>query len=179
MPSFDTLVTPAPYRALVIDDEVQICTMLVGVLGQSGWDVVVGTRVSEAELALKDKSRTLDLVMLDIKLPDGDGMKLIPLAQSRRDQPDVVIMTGYPTPERMLEALRLGVLDFIYKPFTIADIGNMLRRRTIRERIRLGLMAERFERVDDEFKTVHSELKDIRGLLDSVIQAQALRRSQG
>jgi response regulator of citrate/malate metabolism len=115
-------------------------------------------------------------MIVDVRLPDGDGMDLIPLANQRRAAPDVVVITGFATEETLKKALRLGVLDFLEKPFSAANVGEMLRARTIRERQRIGIRDEKFERVDREFGVLHAELRGIRELLDSWASGTELRR---
>lgn len=175
MPSNTVLVTPVPHRALVVDDEAAICAMLAAQLANAGWDAVMATRLSEARLAIEDRSKTLDMVFVDLRLPDGDGMELIPLIAERRDRPDVVIVTGYHDEETLLRAIRHGVLDVLFKPITMADIAVALRRWAIRERRQLGLTYDRFERIDHEFAAVHRELADIRRILASWDATQPLR----
>jgi DNA-binding response OmpR family regulator len=165
MPSIDILTSPVPYRVLIVDDDPQLNAMLRSIMEQSGWHVVTAHSVAEAAPVVEDRSQPLDLCLIDLRLPDGDGMSLIPKAQARRQPPDVVIMTGFPSDQAYIEAIRLGVLDVLLKPFTASDVGAMLRARAVRERQRLGLIVERFERVDQEIEAVQGELKQIREIL--------------
>jgi DNA-binding NtrC family response regulator len=169
MPSTAVITAPTvPYRALVVDDEAAICALLAAQLTAAGWEAVMATRMSEAKIAIADRTRTLDLVFVDLKLPDGSGMDLLPLIEDRRDRPDVVIVTGYRDEESLLHALRAGVVDFLHKPIESGDIARVLRSRAVRERRRLGLTFDRFERVDQEFAAVHRELADIRDILQGL-----------
>jgi DNA-binding NtrC family response regulator len=165
MPSTSVLAASSvPNRALIVDDEAGIAALLVAQLAAAGWETVVATRYHEAVQAVSDKTRTLDLVFLDLRLPDGDGMSLLPLIQDRNDRPDVVIITGFADEHTYLEAIRAGtVIDFLNKPMTSVDVSAALRRKSIRERARLGYIGDRFERVDDEFRTVHQEIDSVRG----------------
>ena len=173
MPSNSVLVGSVPHRALVVDDESGVCAMLAAQLTNAGWDAVMATRISEARLAIEDRTKTIDMVFLDLRLPDGDGMDLIPLIEERRDKPDVVIVTGYHDEETLVKAIRHGVLDILFKPFTLADVAVVLRRWAIRERRQLGLTYDRFERVDQEFATVHRELADLRSDIRSILDGWA------
>lgn len=168
MPKPAVITAPSvPHRALVVDDEAAICAMLAAQLASAGWDAVMATTCAEARRVIADKSATLDMVFIDVRLPDGDGMDLIPAIQARRDHPDVVVITGYRDEETLVRAVRHGVLDLLFKPLTMSDIAVALRRRAIRERRSLGLTLDRFERVDREFAAVHRELDAIRRILSA------------
>lgn len=183
MPTLDVLTRPVPYRALVVDDEPTICQLLVRLLEAAGWVVATASRWQEAKVIIEDRSQPLDLLLIDQKLPDGNGMDLIPIAHGRRVTPDIVVITAWQDEEMLLKALRLGVLDFLHKPFGTADIGNMLRARTIRERQKLGIIGGEFDRVDWEIHTVHQDLADIKAILESwqpgIVERQKERRAGG
>lgn len=167
MPSTTVLTAQSvPNRALIVDDEQGISALLVSQLSAAGWETIVATTHREALQALTDKSRTIDIVFLDLRLPDGEGMSLLPAIQERRDRPDVVIVTGYADESVYLEAIRAGtVIDVLSKPMTSGDVAAALRRKAVRERARLGYIADRFERVDEDFRTVHQEIADLRRML--------------
>lgn len=161
------VVQPRSHRALVVDDEGGVNAMIVSQLGLAGWDAVMATCMSEAKAVIEDQARGLDLVFVDIKLPDGDGMDLIPMIRTRTDRPDVVVITGFQSEASLLSSLRAGVLDYLNKPFSMQDVAGVLRAKSIRSRDRLGVVADRFERVDEEFASVHRELAQIRDAIKS------------
>lgn len=168
MPTLDVLSSPTPYRALIVDDEPTVQQLLVRLLDAAGWLVEVAATWAGAKAVIEDRTQPLDLLLLDQQLPDGLGIDLVPLAQARRNCPDIVIVTAYQDDKLLLRALRLGVLDFLHKPFGLADIGNMLRARTIRERQKLGIVADEFERVDKDFQDVRSDLSEIKSALSRI-----------
>lgn len=179
MPDFDGRPAPIPDRALIVDDDPEICSVLSNLLQHAGWDVVVAMHFAEAKAVIEDKTRPLGLTIIDLRLPDGDGMDLVPMVQARRDRPDVVITTGFASEPAYLRAIRLGVLDFLNKPFLASNVGEMLRNRSVRERQRLGILVDRFERVDEEIASIHKALRDIRASLKTweAAQEQASRRT--
>lgn len=173
MPDVSVIIDRQPYRALVVDDDAQICAVLVALLSQAGWTVLTAGTAAEAGRVLADRTHVLDLAVIDLKLPDGDGMDLVPQALARREPPDVVLVTGYPSDQAYLQAIRLGVLDFLIKPFTPSDVGAMLRARTVRERQRLGMIVDRFERIDLELARVREDMHDVRAILHAWETAHA------
>lgn len=183
MPTLDVMTKPIPHRALVVDDEPSMIQLLTRLLEHAGWVVVTATRWADAKVIIEDRTTPLDLLLIDQKLPDGNGMDLIPLAQARNHAPDIVVITAYQDPELLLQAIRAGVLDFLHKPFGVADIGNMLRARTIRERQRLGIVGHEFDRVEREIKAVHQDLADIKSILEAwqpgIVERQRERRAAG
>lgn len=169
MPTSDVIFNPSvPRRALVVDDEASVCAMLAAQLTSAGWDAAMAATMAEAASVIADRSQTIDMVFLDVRLPDGDGLELVPLIQDRRDRPDVAIITGYRDEDVLVRAIRMGVLDVLFKPLTLSDIAVALRRRAVRERRNLGLAYERFDRVDQEFATIRQELGDLRRLVNAI-----------
>ena len=99
---------------LVVDDEPGIIAMLSGLLEDEGYAVVTADRGREALSLLK--GNRVDLVMLDLRLPDLDGLEV--LKQIRVDDANlpVIMMSGHGTIPTAVEATKLGAYDFIEKP---------------------------------------------------------------
>lgn len=121
-------VVPQPKRIkniLIIDDEKDLCSLLSEALKARGYHVVTANTKREGMDRIKESP---DLVFLDLKLPDGDGIHI--LAKIRRLCPEAIvnIISAYGSEERRAEAREKGACDFIDKPFTESDILNCLRR---------------------------------------------------
>jgi len=101
---------------LVIDDEIPICSGCRLSLGDQGYSVDTFTTAASGLDALQH--HPYDLVLLDLKLPDMDGMTV--LKRIRNDQPDthIVIMTGYASVESAVAAMKMGAFDYLSKPFS-------------------------------------------------------------
>jgi DNA-binding NtrC family response regulator len=95
-------------------------------LGEQGYEVVTATSVAAAKDVLS--RRRVDLALIDIRLPDGDGLEL--LAYCRTHHPDVVVilLTGYATVETGIEALRAGAFDLLTKPLIDDELGMAIDR---------------------------------------------------
>ena len=110
---------------LIIDDEKDLCQLLGDTLSSHGYNVEFAHTKKEAFSSLK--SQTPDLVFCDLKLPDGDGMRI--LSKIRKIHPGTIvnIITAYGSEEARDEARRLGAHGFIDKPFSEEDILDNIR----------------------------------------------------
>ncbi|MBI4692691.1 MAG: sigma-54-dependent Fis family transcriptional regulator [Gammaproteobacteria bacterium] len=112
---------------LVVDDEPDIRILLKEILEDEGFDVAVAENAARAREARRQ--RRPDLVLLDIWMPDTDGITLLKEWSdgSHVDVP-VVMMSGHGTVETAVEATRLGAYDFIEKPLSIAKLLITIQR---------------------------------------------------
>jgi DNA-binding NtrC family response regulator len=109
------MTTLAP-RVLVIDDDAIILESCRRILSASGCDVEV-----EAE-GIRGRQRALeggyDLVLVDLRLPDLDGLDLVAAVRERRADVELIVITGYSSLDSAVQAGRLGACDYLAKPFT-------------------------------------------------------------
>ena len=112
---------------LVIDDEPDIRSLLKEILEDEGFEVTVAENAEQARESRRH--RRPDLVLLDIWMPDTDGIALLKewSDDNALDAP-VIIMSGHGTVETAVEATRLGAYDFIEKPLSIAKILLTVQR---------------------------------------------------
>lgn len=106
---------------LIVDDEPDIRNLLKDILEDEGYEISVAKNATDARKVRRQ--RRPDLVLLDIWMPDTDGISL--LKEWSSDQgvlPPVVMMSGHGTVDTALEATRLGAYDFVEKPLSIAKI---------------------------------------------------------
>jgi len=107
-------------RALVVDDEVDFLTTYERLLRRQGYEVVTATSCA-AGLAAVARER-MQLVISDLRLPDGDGLDVVRAARGAADPPTVIVVTGYPSAERRRAALAAGATTFLAKPFVAATL---------------------------------------------------------
>ena len=110
---------------LIIDDEEDLCWLLAGALTAKGYSVSTANSIHEGVFSLNKKP---DLIFLDLKLPDGDGMDIIPVVSERAPETFVVIISAYGSEERIVDAKEKGVHAFIDKPFTEERIIQILKQ---------------------------------------------------
>jgi DNA-binding NtrC family response regulator len=112
----------SPARILVVDDEADIRGLLKEILTEEGYEVDVAADAAQAR-ASREKSDP-DLVLLDIWMPDTDGITLLRewCGNEKMSSCPVVMMSGHGTVETAVEATRLGAFDFIEKPVSLAKL---------------------------------------------------------
>jgi len=115
----------APLRVLVVDDEENIAELLRMALRYEGWDVETALNGSKA-VATAKRQRP-DAVVLDMMLPDYDGMEV--LKRLRTDQPDVPVLflTARDSVEDRVAGLTAGGDDYVTKPFSLEEVVARLR----------------------------------------------------
>lgn len=122
-------------RILVVDDEIGIRELLQEILYEQGHTVELAENVAQARAA-RLNSRP-DLVLLDIWMPDADGVSLLKewSSQGLLDMP-VVMMSGHATLDTAVEATRIGAADFLEKPITLnkllTTVQQVLQRPVLR-----------------------------------------------
>jgi signal transduction histidine kinase/DNA-binding response OmpR family regulator len=136
------------YRILVVDDEEIIRQLLVRAFGENGYHVEA---VEEAEAALKIiKEDSFNLLITDLKMPKVNGMDVLKEIKSVNPYMEVIIITGYPTIELAVEAVKIGAFDFICKPFDLEQMKTTVTRCLEKQKfsinhIKLGELATLFE----------------------------------
>jgi two-component system NtrC family response regulator len=111
----------SPIQILIIDDEADVCTFFSRLLTRKGYAVVTAVNEREAVRALDENS--FNVAMVDLKLPDTDGLTLLQKIKARQPGCEVVIMTGYSTIKTAVTAIQLGAYAYLEKPFD--DIGEI------------------------------------------------------
>ena len=114
-------------HALIVDDDVDSAAMLSELIAMQGLTVATANTLRDArkQLALQ----TPDLVLLDLRLPDGSGMDLFADPELLANS-EVVLVTGHASLETSILALRLGAVDYIVKPITPKQLQGVLSRVT-------------------------------------------------
>jgi two-component system OmpR family response regulator len=119
-------------RVLVIEDEAAIADAIGAALANAGHAVDRLANGRQADLALRD--HPYDLIVLDLGLPDIDGIQLLARLRARADAVPVLIVTAREALEERVHALDLGADDYLVKPFALrefeARVRALLRRRT-------------------------------------------------
>jgi two-component system response regulator HydG len=118
-------------QVLVIDDDFATRTLLTRLLGQGSVEVHTVDN-GQAGIRMADEIGP-DVVLLDLRLPDADGLSLLDTLKSRHPETSIIMMTAYGQVERAVEAMRKGATDFLEKPFTHPDKLRFSVRRALEE----------------------------------------------
>ena len=113
-------------KILIIDDEEMMCATLSTLVERK-------KHVASSAMTLKEgialaASESFDLVFLDVKMPDGNGLDALPTIQASPSTPEVIIMTGFGDPNGAELAIKSGAWDYIEKGFSIKEITLSLER---------------------------------------------------
>jgi len=109
---------------LIVDDEQSILGVLEQYLAERGYEVVTAENGSTA--IEQCSSRDFDIALIDLKLPDHNGLDLISLFKERQPGIHCIIMTAFASLESTIEALRLNAFDYVLKPFDLVKIGEIV-----------------------------------------------------
>jgi DNA-binding NtrC family response regulator len=118
--------TVNPLRVLVVEDEPLIRWAVVETLTEGGHTVLEAGDAATAIQTMRAGSGSIDVVLLDLRLPDSDDLSL--LARIRQQSPStaVVMMTAHGTAQMALDAKAMGAYDVIGKPFDVGGIEDLL-----------------------------------------------------
>ena len=111
-------------RILFVDDEAEILENLQELFQAQGY---TADTVSNGLAALTHLSQApYDLVVTDVRMPDMSGIELLRQIKKRYPHVEVILMTGYASTETAIEAIRLGVYDYIEKPFDALELSKVI-----------------------------------------------------
>ncbi len=112
------------YRILVVDDEPTVCEACHETLAIEGY--MVDTVLSGEEALKTLQTNTYDIILVDLKMPGMSGLEVLEKVKEVAPKADMVMMTGYATVESAVEAMKLGAIDYIKKPFTNRELSDKI-----------------------------------------------------
>ncbi|MGZ5279180.1 MAG: response regulator, partial [Pseudobdellovibrionaceae bacterium] len=112
-------------RVLIVDDESSLRTALFRILDRKGLSVITANRGDEAKV-LCQGDQILDLALVDLNLPDGDGIDLMTHLKNIHPDCQVIILTGHGTIESAIRATQKGAFHFITKPFNMEELMSLV-----------------------------------------------------
>ena len=121
-------------RVLVVEDEAPLATLVAKAMRAEGYEAIVARTGAEAiELV---SGRLFDVVLLDVRLPDGSGVDVLRRVKERDSGAEVVILTGFPDVPTAVEALKAGAFDYLSKPVDLGALARMVGQIVERSRMR-------------------------------------------
>jgi DNA-binding NtrC family response regulator len=112
-------------RVLLVDDEPDVLEICARGLARSGYEVRAASSAVQARDYLAQER--FDVAVLDIHMPDEDGISLLEHAHKVDPALSAVLITGYPAVNTVLDSVRLNVHEFLVKPFTLAKLLDVVR----------------------------------------------------
>ena len=113
-------------RVLIIDDDLLIRDMLYDFLLEKGYQVLTASDESGALNAIE--AREFDAAIVDLKLPDGDGLSIMKKLKTARPEVAVIMVTGHPSDDIRDKAYQSGAEAFLEKPFKVTRLASILKR---------------------------------------------------
>ena len=162
-------------RVLLAEDEANLAQILGNFLSGQGHHV---TTCGDGRAATESlRTEAFDVALLDIVMPDLDGLEVLRKLRDEADRPEVIIITGNGTIETAISAMKLGAYDYISKPYRMAEIDLLVRRAAEKRKlVRQNVLLEtRLARVDEgaEFLTRHEPLKATLALMQRVAKTDS------
>lgn len=143
-------------KILVVDDELFVRELLLEFLSTEGYEVSLADSGEKAVALMQ--TQPADLVLVDLKMPGIDGVET--LKQMKKIAPDTlaIIMTGYPTIESSIEALRQGAYDYVVKPFKLNDLKSSIEKalREHKLKIQISQLKDRIAQLEAELERYSS-----------------------
>lgn len=162
-------------RVLIVDDEVTIRASLRKAATEEGYEVFLAENGMEA-LDLVEKI-DLDLVLLDLRLPDINGIDVLKRMRAIDEDILVIIITGYASVESAVNAIKLGAYDYIKKPFKADSIKLILKLAL--DKLKLDREVQRFTKAQREkygFENIigqSPQMKEIFNLIKKIVRHDA------
>jgi len=126
---------PGVGSVLVIDDEPVLQDVLKTLLEGNGFDCLSALTAGEGLRLLQEEE--IDVVLLDLMLPDRNGLDLLPEIKTHDPHLPVVVITAYSSLETAIEAMRVGAFHYVPKPFKNEEVLHLVRRATERRRLQV------------------------------------------
>src|SRR4051812_43494851 len=154
---------PQPARVLVVDDEPGLIEVIDDVVGRGmGCCVVTAANIAQARKIIATQG--IELLVADLNLPDGDGMTLLPALREFQPFASAIVITGSPSVDGAIGALRGGAVDFVPKPFSrsqlVERIENALERQALmaRQEKRFGKLRDAVRRLNESRRLISKKV---------------------
>ena len=112
-------------KVLLVDDEEDFLEVMAERMRARGFDVTTSSTASEALEMIEKES--YDAIILDFMMPAMDGFETLEAIKERRPESQIILLTGYATLEKGVEAMKLGATDFIEKPADLEKLTEKIK----------------------------------------------------
>ena len=112
-------------RILIVDDEASLRSALFRALDRKGYQVLTASSKTEAE-TISQSDKPIDLALVDLKLPDGNGLDLMDSLRAFHKNIEFIVLTGFGSIESAVQATQKGAFHFVTKPFNLDEIMSLV-----------------------------------------------------
>ncbi|WP_047154243.1 sigma-54-dependent transcriptional regulator [Aneurinibacillus tyrosinisolvens] len=112
-------------RVLIVDDDVDICFLMATAIDSQNIEVLTA-HTGQSALTLYEEHRP-ELVLLDVQLPEMNGIEILAALKAINPDCQVIMVTAYATIETAVQAMKLGALDYICKPFKLPHLRETVQ----------------------------------------------------
>ncbi len=162
-------------KVLIAEDEPHLGTILESFLTGRGYQVTTRRDGRSALEALRAES--YDVALLDIVMPEMDGLEVLRHVREEPSPPEVIIITGNGTIETAITAIKLGAYDYLAKPYRMAEIDVLVRRAWEKRQLSKenALLQSRLSRVDavPEVLTQYAPMQAVLALVERVAKSDS------
>jgi two-component system cell cycle response regulator len=131
---------------LIVDDDKELCQTLCDIFQELGFGA--DTALNGEEALKKCAGKHFNIALIDIRLPDNDGLELLNRLKKMNPEMEGIVITAYPSLETVVEALRRGAFDYVLKPLKVDDVLDTVSAALERQR----LTAEEKRRLEQEIE---------------------------
>ena len=169
------MTTSPRIKVLVAEDEQNLGSILENFLTGRGYQVTT-TRDGRAALAAL-RAEAFDVALLDIVMPEVDGLEVLRQIREEPTPPEVIIITGNGTIETAITAIKLGAYDYLSKPYRMAEIDVLVRRAWEKRQLAKAnvVLQNRLERVEavPEILTQYQPMRAVLALVEKVARSDS------
>jgi len=112
-------------NVVVVDDNKELAEIIKQYLSKRGFDVIIAESAKEA-MSILEKSKRVDVILLDIILKDANGLDLLKSIRAQSKQVVIIIITGIKDLNTVIEAMKAGADDYLVKPFRLGELEEKI-----------------------------------------------------
>jgi DNA-binding NtrC family response regulator len=160
-------MSEAPAHILVIDDDKAMRDACFQILSRQGYRVELAASAKQGLTLLERQS--FDAILLDLVMPDMDGLEALKKIRALDSDVEVIIITGYGTIQSAVESIKAGAFHFLSKPFVPDDLRNLVSRALGKRRLDLENLYLRQElKIKDDRNTLVYESESMIRIMDMI-----------
>ncbi|WP_003544475.1 sigma-54-dependent transcriptional regulator [Desulfotomaculum nigrificans] len=160
-------------KILVIDDEEHMCWALEKGLRQEGYQVLTATRGKQGLELIRNEVPSL--VILDLKMPEMDGLEVLVRAKEMMPKLPVIMITAHGTIDTAIEAMKLGATDYITKPFDLDELKLVVKQALMVNQLEVEVnflrseLSQKYDRIVGNSQAI----QDVCTLIEKVADSNA------